>query len=285
MISKINGLHFSWMALASFILCGTAPLVSADEPCESLPQIGDPLGECRVLIEINATDGDIGFHALFDGEGWNLAEIFDDNGDLIFSETVMDGADAALATQGLTENFFESTEPLCEEDIEEGEPFRTLEDFLLLFPEGDYDFSLDSGAQTGTTNLTHVIPAAPADVDFDGKDITWEYGDDLGECTTWPMGFAPAEEDAIIGYEVVLEPEDDELGAFSFSIRVPPDVNKIRVPKQYLAALEADTPLKVEVGAIEDRDGFFGNQTFSEEDGFCNNPSQQQCPEEDDDDE
>ena len=280
MINKFRGLTLTRVALASSILWGAAPLVSADEPCENGG--GDPLGECRVLIEINATDGDIGFHVLFDGEGWNQAEIFDPSDSKIFDETVMDGTDAKLGMQMLTENFFESTEPLCEADIEEGEPFQTLTDFLLLFPAGPYDFSLDGGAQTGTTTLTHVIPAAPADVGFNGKDITWDYGDDLGECTTWPAGFEPAEEDDIIGYEVVLEPEDDELAPFSFSIRVPAHVNKVRVPKAYLDGLEADTPLKVEVGAIEDRGGFFGNQTFSEEDGFCNNPSQEQCPEEED---
>ena len=281
MYSKIN---IAGIAFASLVLCAAAPLVSADEPCENGG--GDPLGECRVLIEINASDGDIGFHVLFDGEGWTKAEIFDPSDSKIFDETVTDGADAKLAMQTLTENFFESTEPFCEQELdEEGEGFQTLTQFLLLFPQGPYDFRLDSGAQTGTTNLTHVIPAAPADVDFDGKNITWEYGDDLGECTTWPVGFEPAEEDDIIGYEVVLEPDDDELAPFSFSIRVPADVNKIRVPKQYLDGLEADTPLKVEVGAIEDRGGFFGNQTFSEEDGFCNNPSQEQCPEEDDDEE
>jgi len=282
MTSEINRLTMTGTALLALLLWGTAPLASADEPCVSVPQVGDPLGECKAIIEINATDGDIGFHVLFDGEGWNHAEIFDPSDSKIFDETASDGTDAKLGMQQITENFFESTEPPCEAAIADGDPYLTLGDFLLRFPAGPYDFSLDSGAQTGTTNLTHVIPAAPADVDFDGKDITWSYGDDLGECTTWPMGFEPAGEEDIIGYEVVLEPDDDELAAFSFSIRVTADVNKVRVPKQYLDGLEADVPLKVEVGAIENRGGSFGNQTFSEEDGFCNNPSQEQCPEEED---
>ena len=42
----------------------------ADEPCGELD-------ECRVLIEINASDGDIGFHVLFDAEGWTQATISD----------------------------------------------------------------------------------------------------------------------------------------------------------------------------------------------------------------
>ncbi len=236
---KINCLSLTKMALASFVLCLAVPLVSADEPCPGGLVMGEELGECRVLIEINATDGDIGLHALFDGEGWTTAQIFDNNSNMIFEEMVTDGASAALGTQQMTENFFESTEPLCEEELaEEEETVRTLTEFLGLFPAGDYHFSLDGGdvgLQTGTTTLTHIIPAAPADVDFDGKHITWAYGDDLGECTTMPASggdFEIAEEEDIIGYEVVLEPEDDELGPFSFSIRVPADVNKVTVPKE-----------------------------------------------------
>jgi hypothetical protein len=146
----------------------------------------------------------------------------------------------------------------------------TLTEFLLRFPAGPYFFSLDSAVQAGSTDLTHIIPAAPAEVDFDGKRISWEYGNDLGECTTLPGGFEVAGEDEIAGYEVVLEPDDDELSKFKFTIQVPPDVNEVVVPKAYLRSLGADTPLKVEVGAIEERpDGSFGNQTFTEEDGFC----------------
>ena len=39
------------------------------------------------------------------------------------------------------------------------------------------------------------------------------------------------------------------------------------VPADYLASLPADTPVKVEVGAI----GADDNATFTEEDGFCVN--------------
>lgn len=262
-----------WLAI--FAIAGCASSAWADEHC------GD-LGDCRVLIEINASDGDIGFHTLFDGEGWVEARMMDPGGNTILEESVSDGV-SFLATQLMTENFFESAEPPCEASLveEEGDEWRTLVDFLSLFPAGEYSFDLDG--DTGSTTLTHVIPAAPEDVLFDGHTISWEYGEDLGECVTWPMDFEPAGEDSIIGYEVVLEPED--LSFFTYSIRVPADVNKVRVPKQYLRSLPRNTPLKVEVGAIEDRDGLPGNQTFTEEDGFCNNPSQQRCEGDEDEEE
>lgn len=247
----------------------------ADVPC------GD-LDECRALVEINATDGDIGFHVLFDAEGWREARIDDPTGRKIFQEK----AAGSLRDQTLTENFFESDEPVCEESLkeEEDEEVVTLPEFLARFVAGAYAFTVKrEGGETlnGSTLLSHNIPAAPAEVDFDGSVISWEYGSDLGACTTLPEGFAVAPEEDIIGYEVVLEPEVEALESFTFTTRVPANgpSYSLTVPQEYLDALPADVPLKVEVGAIEERpNGSFGNQTFSEEDGFCNNPDQEACP-------
>lgn len=258
----------------ALIFGSVSPIATADAPCGELD-------ECRVIIEINATDGDIGFHVLFDAEGWNESRIAAPDGKKIFSEQAF----AALRDQKLTENFFESTEPVCEEALREDEDDEvvTLPQFLERFPAGLYDFRIKLGGGeelAGATMLTHKIPAAPADVDFDGSEISWAYGSDLGECTTFPMNFALAGEGDIIAYEVVLEPEDETLEPFTFAVRVPSNVNSVTVPAEHLAALPANTPLKVEVGAIERRpNGSFGNQTFSEEDGFCNNINQEACPE------
>lgn len=246
-----------------------------DEPCNELD-------ECRVLIEINASDGDIGFHVLFDAEGWRSARIYGPDGKLIFVEK----ARKALRDQKLTENFFESAEPLCEAELAEEPDERvvTLPEFLDRFPEGFYDFRLKldhGGVLAGTTLFSHFIPAAPADVDYDGTNISWSYGDDLGECVTQPDGFVLAGEGDIVAYEVVLTPDDDALSPFTYTVRVPANVNSVAVPASFLAGLPDDTPLKVEVGAIERRpNGSFGNQTFTEEDGFCNNSNQDLCPQE-----
>jgi hypothetical protein len=80
------------------------------------------------------------------------------------------------------------------------------------------------------------------------------------------------EDVAVAAWEIVLEPDvedGDPLGSLVFSIRVPGDVNprEVTVPADYLASLPADTPVKIEVGAL----GADDNATFSEEDGFCVN--------------
>lgn len=261
------------VASLALALAGTASTARADAPC------GD-LGECRVLIEINASDGDVGFHVLFDADGWKEARILDPGRQLIFKSQ----ANGRLQDQNLTENFFESAEPVCEEALAEDpdDVVVTLPQFLARFPAGDYSFRIKTvgdGELDGATALTHTIPAAPADVDFDGSEISWSYGDDLGECTTMPPGFALAAESDIIGYEVVMDPVDPALSKFKFSTQVPNGATSVTVPVEYLASLPANTPLKIEVGAIERRtNGSFGNQTFTEADGFCNNVNQGLCP-------
>ncbi len=270
-------LHLPGLLATALIAASWTSPSFGDAPCMEL-------GECRVLIEINASDGDIGFHVLFDAEGWTRAKIYGADGKLLFLEQAHKG----LKDQKLTENFFESSEPVCESALAEeaGDEVVTLPEFLARFPTGFYEFHLkldNGGVLAGMTLLSHSIPAAPADVDFDGGTISWSYGDDLGECVTQPDGFVLAGEGDIVAYEVVLEPDDDTFASFTYSVRVPASVNSVSVPAEYLSALPADLPLKVEVGAIERRpNGSFGNQTFSEEDGFCNNPDQEDCPEEDD---
>ena len=262
----------------AIFMCGAmlgsvSPIAVADEPCG-----GGELDECRALIEINASDGDVGFHVLLDAEGWREARIVDPDGNKIFEERPSNN----LREQALTENFFETAEPPCwwdseDEDVDwDEDEVVTLEEFLERFPAGAYEFrnKLEGGEElAGSTILTHVIPAAPVDVDFNGSVIEWAYDADpeaeevLGQCEK-PEGLTIAQN--LAAFEVVLEPEDEAYSAFKFTVQVPPTVNEVSVPSEYLAALEEGIELKVEVGAIEMRpNGSFGNQTFTEEDGFC----------------
>ena len=93
-----------FLAMAGALLgLGTGlTVVMAVEPCGGF-------GECKVLIEINATDGDIGFHFLMDGDDLVSAKIVDPNGKTVFANE----AKGALRQQKLTELFGESAEPLC----------------------------------------------------------------------------------------------------------------------------------------------------------------------------
>lgn len=224
--------------------------------------------ETKVLVEINATDGDAGFHALLDADAWKEVRVDDPGGNKIFEEK----AKGNLRDQGLTENFFESAEPLCRPDEEEpDEEVVPLAEFLGRFPAGAYSFSGKSNEGDeleGTAELTHDLPAAPDIVSFDGTLITWTRGDDLGRCNdptlvadgviVDPMTVPP------VGWEVVVEPADEEAvePLRVFSVQLPATSNSVTVPAEFMHAYMADgvNEFKVEVGAIEAS----GNQTFSE---------------------
>ena len=104
-----NRLSIRLLALASAVLFGAGlTTANATEPC-------DDFGECKVLIEINATDGDIGFHFLVDGDDLIRTVLFNSDHRKIFSYV----ARRELREQFVTETFAESAEPLCWADPEE----------------------------------------------------------------------------------------------------------------------------------------------------------------------
>lgn len=276
------------------LLAGAALMAgpaAADAPCG-----GGEVDECRAYIEINATDGDIGFHALTDAEGWIRAQIFDPVGRLLFKQQ----ARTYLRIQTLTENFFESEEPPCwwqpdNDDVDwRARDAVTLDRFLRRFPRGLYEFrhTLPRGGEiSGWTELTHSLPAAPANIDFDGSTVTWEAGQDLGRCE--PEGGSGAADVPIVAYRVVFEPDidaevpDAELAASQiFNVLVPGNVFAMTLPGTYLDSLPENTPAKAEIIAIEERpNGSFGNQVAGEQDGFCVNATDAGCTDDEDEDE
>lgn len=264
---------------------------AADEPCwwwqPCFLNQGEPdaepdveFDEIKVIIEINATDGDAGFHTLFDGEGWSEVVIEDPNG----VELLHEAASGGLAVQGVTENFFESAEPLCEFDEEEPDELVVpLAEFLPLFPEGEYTFTGETiGGEviSGTGELTYNIPAAPdisasdeMEFEFSAENpvvLTWDHGVDLGEkCHDQSLvddgTIADPALVEVVGWEVVVEPEEDEgiEPLRVLSIQLPPGRTSIEIPDAFIRdyITENDvTEFKFEVGAIEAS----GNQVFSE---------------------
>ena len=149
----MNGVK-STTVLASAVaalLCGTA---SATEPC------GD-FGECKVLVEINSSDGDVGFHFLMDGSDLRYGALFNPKHRKIYAY----GARRELARQFVTETFNESAEPLCwhpePDDDEYGEPVVTLEEFIDRWMDGTYYFfGIGAGWETsfGQSELTFNLP-------------------------------------------------------------------------------------------------------------------------------
>jgi hypothetical protein len=262
-------------AVAALLLCWGAPVATATEPC------GD-FGECKVLIEINSTDGDIGFHFLMDGDDLISARLTDARGAIAFE----DRAKGPLAAQKLTETFAESAEPLCwaNPDADPDEEVVTLEEFLDRWAAGTYRFSGmgEAGEKSeGETVLTHALPAAPSRVEFERGVISWRAGDDLGRCASKAhlddlvaRGVLPThpKDVAVIAWEIVLEPEvedGDPTGMLTYTVRVPGDIapKAVTIPADYLASLPDDTPVKIEVGAI----GADDNATFTEVGDFCVN--------------
>jgi hypothetical protein len=266
--------HLSTMFRTLFIVLAIAmlafaPLASADEGFD----------ETRLLIEINATDGDAGFHALFDAGAWKEVRMDDPYGQKIFDEKAF----AGLRAQGLTENFFESAEPVCDEDdAEEDDPVVSLAEFIERFPSGIYNFygkTNENEHFAGDAELTYDLPAAPvisdgeAFVEDDDVVITWAAGTTLGEkCHDQDLVDDGIISDpalvAIVGWEVVIEPADDEGidPLRKFTAQLPPGFTSVTISAEFIEAyLDEDIDeFKFEVGAIEAS----GNQTFSEAE-FC----------------
>ena len=261
----------------------TATLAIADE-CENRGNEDADFGECRVLTEINSSDGDVGFHWLTDADDLNSTRIDAPNGAKVFKNRAF----GPLREQKLTETFGESAEPLCNpNDVDPMDPedVVTLTEYSELWDAGTYRIrgKGDEGEKLkGEAELTYYLPAAPQELDFDEDDgvISWESGDDLGRCA--PAD--PEEEDTIpvpspqdlvdegvlaalpkdvpvIAWEVVLEPEVPETHAAAnivFSTRIAGPgaavpagtMYSVTVPADYLGSLPDNTPVKIEVGAI-----------------------------------
>ena len=60
------------------------PLMAAS----SVSWTAEPFDEIKVIVEINATDGDAGFHVLFDAGAWKEVRIDDPTGKKLFDEKI-----------------------------------------------------------------------------------------------------------------------------------------------------------------------------------------------------
>ncbi len=274
-------------AAISALVGGAAGVANATEPC------GD-FGECKALVEINAEDGDIGFHFLMDGDAVIYGAVFNPHHRKIFTYYPR----RELRRQTSTELFQESAEPPCSDEVaEEGDDVVTLRQFTRRWKTGYYYFfaiNSDWEAQWGKTKLTFDLPAAPDDLEWDVEEdepgefegeISWAPGDDLGECSDElddliDEGVVADPEDVDVAiWEVVLEvdideddietPEDQAVANSKYVVRIPGDADEleVEVPDDFLETLPPNTPAKVEVGAI----GFDDNATFAEEGDICLN--------------
>lgn len=226
--------------------------------------------EAHVFFELNNTDGDLGIHALIDGEPWKKLEIEDQNERTILKIKTR----SRLRRQGITELFFESAEPTFDE--------LSPEEFFARFPEGTYEIegvSLDGDEIESETEITHAMPAPPH-ATVNGEDMAVQCDDELpgydaptvsGDVViawdpvtlTHPWLGDPqnSADITIVNYEVVVEADleisEDEEFTTVFSAVVPPDVTEMSIPAEFLE--QTDT-WKYEVLAREES----YNQTATE---------------------
>jgi hypothetical protein len=237
---------FMTVLFSSFFLLfltAAAPEVLAEKHQSEIPFSGT-----KIIIEFNASADDVGVQILLDGEPWRVVRINSPDGREILNII----SKSSLRKQGLTELFFESSEPSLDE--------LPLAEFLDRFPQGEYTFkgrTIDGSKMEGKATFTHVIPAGPKIatplqgdtppvVDPNNLVIEWE---------PVTKTITDSDEINIVGYQVIVE-QVEPLRVLS--INLPVSVTKVKIPPEFF--LLKDTLHKFEVLVIEEG----GNQTITE---------------------
>ena len=243
-----------WTAvpIATAFVAGAAAQPNNDEGPET------PFDEARLFFELNDTDGDLGLHALIDGDAWKRLEI-DDPKDVRMLDVFVQGR---ARRQGLTEFFFESAEP----------PFAELppQQFFRRFPEGVYDISgrtLDGEELDSEVTISHVLPAPPGNIQISGSDaaencdadplpsvsepvvISWD------PVTTSHPDLGKSGSVEVDHYTLVLEREEPTL--LILAVDLPPELTAFEIPSAFIGLGEA-FKFEIQVRATND------NQTVIE---------------------
>lgn len=199
-----------------------------------------PLEEAKIIVELNSSDEDVGVQVFLDGESWRSMKIFDSRGRKIFDVSTK----GSVGMLGVTELFFESNEPSLDE--------LPLDEFLALFPEGEYIFvgeTIEGDKISGRATFTHAIPEGPEIIAPLASAVT----NPSNTVITWhPVADPPGSE--IVEYQVIVERENPLR---SFQMNVLAATTSVKVPPEFL---EPGTHYAFEVLAIEAG----GNQTITE---------------------
>ncbi len=212
---------------------------------------GEGVTKVKVLIEHNFTDEDTGFQGFFDGDPWNELTLRRPG-----SQSVVNvRAEGALRGFGLTELFYETSEPPNAE--------VAISDVLDRLSEGTYAATADmvEGRDSSrSTPLTHAIPVGPSMVSpadgaigLDPADVVVTWGPVSQDLDGLPVN--------VVGYQVTVTVHGAKRfpATFAhpeFSIFLASTARSVRVPAEFM---EDDTCYDWEVLAIEES----GNQTLS----------------------
>lgn len=233
--------------VAMFVVAGCSdPGATADKRAAAAK-----LKSAKLLIEHNATDEDTGFQGFADHDPWNELRITDPRD----RDIVIVTAEGGLRDFGLTELFFETSEPPNEQ--------VPIERVLERLAAGFYEFEaavVGSGEAEATARFTHAIPEGPelltpqdeaVGLDPSAIVVSWEP-------VTSDLSGRPLK---VVGYEVIVE--EDAAPQFPqgfykpvMSVHLPADTTQLSVPAEFM---KDDACWSYEVLAIEDS----GNQTLS----------------------
>ncbi len=219
--------------------------------------------EAHLYLELNDTDGDLGFHGLIDGDSWKRLEIEGPNERTLMNVWMR----SALRRQGLTEFFFESAEP----------PFDELPPavFFRRFPEGTYEIdgvTLDGEEIEGEVQLSHVLAARPDNIMVNDEvaaescevelpaveapvEISWD-----PVTMSHPTIGTPGVAVTVQQYEFVaeIEREGETPDVLLFKVDLPAGVTSFEIPEAFTDLAEDE--LKFEIVTKLDN----GNQTAFE---------------------
>lgn len=225
--------------------------------CDQMPAETVALEEAYFYIEYNFSDGDLGVHALMDGDGFTVLCVYDPAGDLVL-EVEPDGQ---LGELGISGFFFESVEPELDE--------FSYEALVAAFPAGDYTvqgIDIEGKGITGAALFSHDVPNPPTITapalgaeEEDAADFVLPLADFTltWEPVTETITGAPV---TITGYEVIVTHDKYfDPNGFSqpiYDVHLPADRTALRVPVEFL---QPDTLYEVEILALE----VSGNQTIS----------------------
>lgn len=215
-------------ALTAVFMATPTIIVAADEM---------PFDEAELFFELNDTDGDLGIHGKIDGDEWKKLKIKDPKERRMLYVSVT----GRLKNQGLTELFFESAEPTFDE--------LDPADFFNRFPEGVYEIegiTLDEEERESEVYLSHVIPAAPANVTVNGKVVAEDCDVELptvkapvtlswDAVTTSHADLGKAGTIEVRYYEVVVEIDETDFKSTSI---IPGDTTEWTLPTGFTELAE-----------------------------------------------
>lgn len=195
-----------------------------------------PLNQAKLVIEYNATDQAAGIYALIDGDGWKKLSVTAPNGKMFSVKAKGKIGGIGLSRLELTSSKASNI---------------PIDQFLAMFPEGDYKFKAQANGGdtlTGTSTLTHVLP--------DGPNITGPAAggvvDPANTVISWDPVTTPAGVQ-IASYRILIEQDGSSR---TFISDLSKSANSLRLPSKFLLGASSYTAkvMAVEVG---------GNQTYS----------------------